>query len=193
MHIPFDYGQVNWKFEGVALPTGAEVTCGFWHHNFPGTVADCAEALYGVWLDNILPHQSSSLTLVSALVKYGPNEDGAAFEFFDSTPGGGSSEMAPPNLGLLVTKVTIVGGRKGRGRMFIPGLTEGDVNPGGSINGATVTAWSDDLENMRDDMTGLNLPARLLHGVYDPQPAPYSIEQFAVSSTAATQRRRLRR
>jgi hypothetical protein len=193
MLIPFDYGQVNWKLTGTGLPSGAEVTCGFWHHNFAGTVQDAAEALWQTWADNVMPLLASSVAVTSALVKYGPNDDGAAYEFVDSQAGTAGSETSPPNAAVLVTKQTIVGGRKGRGRMYVPGIPEADVSPGGLIAGATVTAWNAAFEDMRDEATGLNLPFRLLHGEYDPQPAPYSIEAFSVTDLLATQRRRLRR
>jgi len=193
MFIPGEYGQVNWKFEGTALPTGAEVTCGFWHHNFAGTIQEVAEFFYDQWATNIMPDLASTCGLVSALVKYGPNETGAQYEHIETTVGTAGGEVAPANTAILVTKNTIVGGRKGKGRMYIPCPSESDVSPGGELGSAFVTALSADLETMRDNAFSEELPFRLLHGEYDPQPAPYHIESFTVSSTVATQRRRQRR
>jgi len=193
MLIPEEYGQVNWKFGGTGLPTGAECTMGFFHGEIAGTPQDAAIALYDIWQDRMIPLQCDELSLLSCLVKFGPNDTGNQFEQVATTAGAATGEFSTPATAVLVTKQTIIGGRKGRGRMYVPGLPEADLLPGGVIPGPTVDAWNAALSDLLDDMEAAGLFPRLLHGVYDPQPDPYNILAMTASNKAATQRRRQRR
>jgi len=193
MLIPEEYGQANFRFGGTGLPTGAEVTIGFFHGEIAGAVNEVAEALHTCWFENFISNQCDELQLLSTLVKFGPNDTGAQAEHVQTVTGLASGEFSTPATSILLTKQTIIGGRKGRGRMFVPGLPEADLLPGGIIPTATVDAWNADAQQFLDDMEAAGLFPRLLHGVYDPQPDPYNIYALTASNVAATQRRRQRR
>lgn len=99
----------------------------------------------------------------------------------------------PSNCAVLVRKNTALGGRRGRGRMYLPPfmLAEGSVDPNGNLDSAFVTG------NTQNCTTAFvtNMNPVLFHnsdGV-TPAPAPTPITSVAVQSKIATQRRRMRR
>lgn len=96
------------------------------------------------------------------------------------------------NSAVLVRKNTASGGRKNRGRMFIPpfDLQEEIINSAGVINNADVTDYQ-----IQWDAFGLALEAAdLVPFLYHSSPLddPTPITSFTVQSLAATQRRRMR-
>lgn len=127
---------------------------------------------------------------------------------FDVTPatearGGATSEPLPQNCSLLIRKLTALGGRRGRGRMFLPGIDEDTVSSAGFVAGSTLTAWQGIFDDFFDALpvdgaaggVGDAVNPVLLHSevVGETTPAPTAITGFAVQSVIATQRRRLRR
>lgn len=104
--------------------------------------------------------------------------------------GTGEQNTTPQNCSLLVRKSTALGGRAGRGRMFLPpfNLDEGNVDAKGML----------DLDYLNDMQTLFNavfLPVApvILHDSATPgAPAPTPITGWTVDPRIATQRRRLR-
>jgi len=193
MEIPVGYAQANLFFTGAAAPTGAQVTLGLELEDSGMSPVDVAEIVGGNWEILILPFQVDDITLDRCVVKFGPNATGPDGEFVISAPGTDSGEPEAPNVAVLVRKVTEDGGRAGRGRMFIPGIKETRVEPGGHINGTYATDLQDNLADYRESLIVSNIPPVVLHGVGAPLSVPSPITQFVVDETAATQRRRLRR
>lgn len=96
------------------------------------------------------------------------------------------------NTGYLVKKLTSLGGRKNRGRLFPPpfNLAESEVAVSGHITPAAVAtqivAWGD----YHDALIAADHVPVLLHS--DPADAPTPITEFVPQGLAATQRRRMR-
>lgn len=96
------------------------------------------------------------------------------------------------NSAFLVKKVTNQGGRKHRGRLFIPpfNMAETGISPTGvwtpSVVTDAATGWSDFYDKLIVD----DLVPVLLHT--DPADAPTVITGFTPMALAATQRRRMR-
>lgn len=132
---------------------------------------------------------SQSVTASSVKVKLGPGDTGPAAQR-GMIKIGTLGTAGSPAVAVLVQKNTLLGGRKGRGRMFLPGTAEADCDPSGVLAAANrtqiQTAWNSFLDKM--DVEGL--PLVLLHSDQTP---PSVLESFTVSSTVATQRRRVRR
>lgn len=192
MLIPSGWAQVNWIFTGIGCPQGAEVTMGLDYASFPGTVPDAAEACHDAWEANVLPVQCDGVTLTNTRVKIGPNASGLFADFASSDNGGLSIAQQPPQVAILVNKVTGVGGRPGRGRMYIPGASDTDVDADGSLQTPYLAAWQSALDDLRTDLIAADLEPSLLHGDSSPAPTPYAITQLQVAGLVATQRRRLR-
>lgn len=108
--------------------------------------------------------------------------------------GSKTGEAQPPNVAVLIRRVTARGGRRGRGRLYLPSgyLNETDVIEGGVIIGTTVTSLQNLANNIR---IGLNTVAGsvgvLLHndGLVDPD----ELTDLRVQQVVATMRRRLRK
>ncbi len=98
----------------------------------------------------------------------------------------------PPNVALLARKNTNRGGRKGRGRMFIPPIyiAESNVDALGTIDGASRTLVQNKLNVFMAQMEAGPTDVVLLHE--DPSTAPDVVTAIVMESTVATQRRRLR-
>jgi hypothetical protein len=193
MLIPNDFAQINWKFTGAAAPTGAEVTLGVSRELFAGGALEAANLAAGEWVDEILPQQSTAITLASVLVKFGPNTTGQSAELAVGSIGGDGGVADPPNIALLVRKVTGVGGRSGRGRMFVPGWAGTAFDSSGDFNPARIGPLNLKFEALRAGLVALGLVPVLLHSAGSPIAAPMPITALQVAPRGATQRRRLRR
>lgn len=193
MFIPEGYLQINWIFGGASAPTGAQVTLGALNPAPAAPPDTQAEFFWDVWRDEILPLQVDTLDLIGCLVKQGPNDDGPSGTFAGVESGGIGNTGTSPAVALLVQKRTAVGGRKGRGRMYVPGLDEVAVNAQGSIPEVNRATWEVAFQALHDRLTAVNQDPVLLHaapGVFQP---PHPITSFSVSATVATQRHRQRR
>jgi hypothetical protein len=143
---------------------------------------------------------SDEVVVEGAQVTYGAVLDQDPIRQF--VPNAGASEgdstvgMLPQNCALLVRKNTGLGGRKNRGRFFLPGMvSEEGVNNVGIIDTADRTAYQGGADAFLAALgTGdLILPMVILHNDYgDDTPDPTPVTSLTVDSTISTQRRRLR-
>lgn len=200
--IPVGFAQVTHFFSGAQVPTGAAVTYGV-DPAVGATPFDVAGQAASSWVNQILTNQTASIQLTSTLCKFGPNETGPSAI---STVGGPGSEAAAeglaPQVAVLVHKNTDLGGRRGRGRMYVPGYQEEWVLNTGVIVAANLitlqgdyTAWFNELVASAsiDGLVLLHSPSA--PDVEDPSPVPVPtpITSVVVDAVVATQRRRLRR
>ena len=142
----------------------------------PQDVADDASA---TWTDNLAPLTSSIVVLNRTVLKVGPSSTGPTFENTDTIPGTDGGALLPPNSAVLVRKLTSLGGRGGRGRAYLPGISSisGSLDSSGAFSGAAASAVS------------AGAPLVLLHS---DSTAPTLISSFDCEPKIATQRRRLR-
>lgn len=194
MIIPVGFGQITFRFTGSALPHGAAVVLGF-DHDGSKTAFEYAEDGYAVMASTILGQLTDDIQLTSTLVKLGPEDDGPSAEYADVTAGGYNTATAPPNVALLVRKNTALGGRRHRGRMYLPGVAEGDVNDDGSLESIYHSNVNGQVSAFGAALVLQGMDPVLLHdqpstGV---APAPTPIDSFQLQTRVATQRRRLRR
>jgi len=192
MLIPEGYAQVNFIFSGFGVPQGAEVTFGLGLGETDDNPAEVAEAMHGVWTDTFLTVMTNAITFDETRVKFGPNDIGP----FASFSGGDNGALTPngstPQVAILITKQTASGGRSGRGRMYVPGVTESDTDADGALQGPYLSAWQDAADDFLTNTVVAGYSPELLHGEDSPAPFPYPITSLSVSGTVATQRRRLR-
>lgn len=112
-------------------------------------------------------------------------------EHNEVTQGTAGGNPLPSNCALLVKKSTGLGGRRNRGRFFVPlfGLTDANVDPLGNINTTAAqqviySAWFDALQ-----ASTILPPVALLHSDGGPATA---LTAFTVDGRIATQRKRMR-
>jgi len=191
MNIPPGFAQVNFVLGGTALPRGAQITIGVDNQTDDFGADGVAFHASDNWNFAITPVWTELGTLEKVHAKLGPNATGP--EADNTTPYDGADDYqpTPAQAALLVTKNTALGGRQGRGRLFMPSINEAGVTAAGVVQTATVLVWQNAFNAFFDAMAGNNLPLVLLHNAVEVVPTP--VTSLTVNSLMATQRRRIRR
>jgi hypothetical protein len=133
---------------------------------------------------------SSQVTCSAIRVKLGPDETGPSAEATAIVAGSVGGEPAPANCAALVHKTTLLGGRKGRGRFFVPGLATTALGDDSELDPTYQTNLEAFVLGLSSVMVLASLPAHLLHS---DATSPTAIEALVVDPKLATQRRRMRR
>lgn len=190
MIIPALFGQANLRFTGDNLPTGAEVTFGFFNETDAEAANCCLRVSEALGTSAVMGEFGDDETITNVHVKLGPNVSGPFADLAVDFVGGVSTSITPPNLSVLIKKSSSIGGRKGAGRMFWPGAAEGSVGSDGTLEGAYVLALQDVFSTFLADLSSNEVPMRLLH---NDATIPSAVLALVPDAVAATQRRRLRR
>jgi hypothetical protein len=186
--IPVGFGQASYHFIGGAAPTGAWVTFGFFHGLSLISTQEIADQMYAN-ISPVVTGLSGSLALADVLVKTGPNDTGPS-AIADGETVGGTGASFPPNAAILVHKLTELGGRKGRGRAYFPGVGESLADNAGLLTTTYRNAFQANMETFLANCDADNLPLVLLH---NDSTEPTELTGFNTDQKLATQRRRLRR
>lgn len=188
--IPAGYGEIVVAHTGGGIVGEGIWTIGF-DNNAGSTAAEIAEDIdNGLVALDYMDCLSSSVTVSEVRVKLGPDATGPLAVRSLGYAGTIGGNAAPPNVAALVHKVTPLGGRQGRGRLFVPGLSETALGNGGSFDIGVRSLLQTFMTAFGNLMTLGSLPLMLLHG---DALTPTAISNLDVDSTLATQRRRLRR
>jgi len=191
MIIPEGYAQINYIFSGANFSRGAQVTLGLQNTISDLNAGAVATAAATAWENNLLPLQVDSLTLVEVRAKLGPNETGPEATEPVGVAGGESDTPLPPNVATLVKKVTDQGGRKNRGRFFLPGMSELAILNDGNYDPAILATLNAALGDFYADLVAADLEPVVLHT--DILDSPTDINALVAQSKVATQKRRLRK
>lgn len=164
-----------------------------------GTIATFEQAtvdeLFADYKAEMATTFSPSLTMVGVTLYL---KAAGGFTIWDSTGasavGTSSGTAAPPNVAVLAHKNTGQGGRRGRGRMFLPGVSEGFIDPNGALTSAAITQINSDLASWYSSIVGIATvdDVLLYHNNDLGNLSPTIVTGFTVDSKVATQRRRLR-
>lgn len=158
-----------------------------------------ASSLLGAWNDagSLNTIMDSQVTMTQVRVSMGTDAGGGDLVYVLNTSvvGGKSGSSLPPNCALLFKKTTARGGRRGRGRMYLPwALDETLIDETGAIPTPTVTAataaalvWRLALNSRGCPLVILHAPGKTATGAPDP------VTSMVADRLIATQRRRLGR
>lgn len=190
MIIPEDFGQANLIFGGLDAPFGAQVTLGFANVGFfNATVA--AEAVTAALVTaGVKGLYSASLSWDLTLVKLGPNVDGQSAVVTGGGVGTNGSQSEAPGVAALMHKSTVLGGRKGRGRSYWPGVPGSATVQTGQLTSGAVSLYQGVFDDILTAMLAEDVPMTLLHS---DATAPSAVIGLTIDPWTATQRRRLRR
>lgn len=199
--IPDGFAQVTIPIRHVLMAREAVVTFGV-EWNPAGTAEAALDRIFSDWFETMGGVIDEACTQGPARASVGTSTD--EHIQVEGTDTGGSSrsvEEAPPNVAMLIQKRTARGGRRGRGRMFVPwALDEGQVSGVGGITVGQVnlaqTAADAFLFNLLTiDGDGGPFTMHILHvsgGSTTPGP-PDPVTALVVDNVVSTQRRRLGR
>lgn len=192
MVIPVDYAQVNLEFLWQVSGQKAEVAYGVQLVDPSDTPQDVANSVVGAYTANTMASlQVGKVALSNVHVKFGPNDVGASLDFPQNIVGTATGEGLAPNSALLVSKNTAFGGRRGRGRMYWPGIQDGTIDDYGHVTTASLATYQSKFTAFLASHVSSNIPMVLLHG--SNPPLPYLVTTLAVQTLMGTQRRRLGR
>lgn len=155
-----------------------------------------ADAIFDAW-------NASIGSLMDAEVLMGPVElrvgqdggDALAVSGTHIANGGTVQSAAPSNVAVLIQKRSTRGGRRGRGRMYVPWLiSDANVNEVGIIVAGTVTAIQTECIDFLAGLTAASTGMVLLHNTGGSAPgSPDVVNALIVDNLIGTQRRRLGR
>lgn len=193
--IPEGFGIAKLRWKPLTSPDEVITTFGFLHDPLV-SAEDEAGAIRTIAIATNRPlnparystrYQSVGVE-VTVMTGTGP-VTGESVAFVTGT---GTGTPLTTNTAVLLKKITARGGRKGRGRMFIPGIgvSEIDVDEVGIIASGDVSALQGVWGGFFDDLSASPTLPVLLHSDGGP---PDSITSVQIQPIVATQRRRLRR
>jgi hypothetical protein len=187
-NIPTGFGLVSFIHDGPIVGKVAVCTLGV-QFDFadPQTVVNACSA---AWIAQILNVVDNSWALRRTDMRVGLTGGvGPTVENGTAAAGLQTGSASPPNCALLIKKLSALGGRANRGRMYVPGLPEAVVDEAGSIDSTFRASAQTRFNNFAAALATATADPVILHdGPADPTP----ITAFTVQALSATQRRRLR-
>lgn len=191
MLIPVGFGQATLVYSGATLPFGAANVWGF-ENVSEQSASDCAARIVTV-LDDIGWHdlRVTNSVLDKVMVKLGPTDDGPTGEAVADADGTASGTTGNSSSSLLCHKHTNFGGRKSRGRIYVPSISESVIDIGGSIESTFLSAAEEVVGDLQPALLSQDVPMVLLHNTESP--APYNVITISVDPIIANQRDRQRR
>lgn len=199
--IPPGYLQAVYVIRLAGDSEDMVVTCGHELDSASGANADdAANDLFIAFKNELIPaFFNAEYSLDNVTVYLG--QDGPTLVNISDQPaevGGGSFNVQPPNVAYLIRKRTDLGGRRGRGRFYMPCVSESTVDAVGNVSTTAQTniqtALDDWMTALTDTIGSRLYPPVVLHrseGI-GTEPPPTPITRFTIDSKVATQRRRLR-
>lgn len=197
MPTPAGYADISVELVQSGLARSAYITFGV-----DPTETDpalVAQSVHGALTTagSLMSRMDSSVTLTSVRASLGTDGGEDLVGVFPSTATGGLSGAAtlPPNCAVLCHKRSGRGGRRGRGRLFIPWwVAETDVDETGTIAATPAGQMQTAINTFRTTLVTNSVPMVILHGPGKTSiPAPDVVSSITVDRLIGTQRRRLGR
>lgn len=187
--IPVGYALVSHFMDTVgAVSAPFVVTYGVEHSGTaPEVAVETCAAYFGSVVEGCC---STNLQLNETWLKEGPSSTGATVISTNTAVGGLTGDMLPPNCAMLVQKKTLSGGRRNRGRFYLPGVRASDVSLSGNISPSQLSDAQEVLDTFLAGLETEAVPMVVLHDTG--ALAPTVVSQLIAQSLIATQRRRIR-
>lgn len=195
--IPPGFGLASFVFTGPVGTQPYVTTLGVDLSAAGGDFVAAANGLKTAYFNVLGPETSSALTLDRVTLAIGQDGPGGSVDS-DTAPATStrSGSFPPTALSAIARKVTNQFGRRGRGRMFLPGVvSENEVDQDGSVVVARRNALNTALTTLFDNLvagtsTPFPMPPVLLHSTAPTDPTP--LTGFVVSDTVGWIRGRIR-
>jgi hypothetical protein len=197
--IPGGYGQVIHSMSLVNDPEPMAITYGVkFTGQAPASAQLTVDDLHAVFASTLfgIPHNSYRLEQTEMRYRVAEIPEPLIAVKVQGIQGTGSASPLPQNCAALFHKRSATSGRRHRGRFYLPGLSEGAVDPAGRISAGEITAYNDlalsflNSVNLSDDIQDMVI----FHtGIIGTLPPPTVVTLLNVDPVIATQRRRLRK
>ncbi len=199
MIIPPGYGSAAFVFTGGVGTSPFVTTIGVDLSDAGGDYVAAAETCFWAYSGSLIYSTTNAITLDHVLLTVGVDGGGVGSVKSTHAPRQGerTGEYQPMSTAAIARKTTNFLGRRGQGRMFLPGVVKDEqVNISGIIDSNTVA----DLQTRADDFLELldggrpqlpNCPAVLFHSAGGPA-VPSPIMALTVTPKIGLLRRRIR-
>jgi hypothetical protein len=167
INLPSGYYLAQLFFTGNAVPTGAAITFAGRDVGGSTSAAGIAGIIATQWNTALDAETNTLLTLATVRVKKGPMEDGPFGVVNTANTGSKVGATSSPAAAYLIRKNTALGGKKGSGRMYMPGVAESDIDEGGVISGARTTALQTAWAAFHSALQTATVPMYLAHSFGD--------------------------
>jgi len=200
--IPVNYAQVILPMQHSSLARAAAITYGINVSDAGGDYTTVADDQVLKFINAWTSELDSEVTVGPATLRVG--QDGGpplSVEGSLTDNGEETGGMQAPNCNLLVRKSTNLGGRRGRGRCFIPWvLLDAAVSDVGRIDSGSLAVRQSDAESWLAVLATTSpgtyeTPMYVLHDTRGAgtEPAPTLVTALSVDSLIAVQNRRIGR
>jgi hypothetical protein len=196
--IPPGFAQAAFRYSLIGDPQIMVTTLGFDLNSYGGDFEAAATDIRDGWAAGVGDEIAigNQWSWVDVVLRIG--QDGgppAVVTRVANVVGADSTGHLPQNNTLLIHKTTLLGGRRGRGRMYLPSahLPESAANDAGVLPDVISSGYTTLMEQSRVAWDADGAEPVLLHDAGVGAAAPTSITSFACDRMIATQRRRLRR
>lgn len=190
--LPPDHIEVSYLLEGPGKGAGSVVTAAFGLELNTFGDASMLGSIVDQFIPRFQPLMVNTWRIAGGRSRWNTNNVIVLAEVSRNAVGAIASAGVPNNCAVLARKQTNLGGRQNRGRVYLPGQPEGNVNdegvmlPGALGNWQTAAAAWLANSNAIVGITGMVI----LHTAVGV--APTLVQSMSVSDLMATQRRRMR-
>lgn len=142
--IPAGYGIASWGFATAGDPERMYCTMGIHPVSgpFDSTHLNRMETAWRI-ATGPLTRQVTPYALVELTARMTADGGGTSvFSKAANSPGGMADTAMAPNCAVIIEKRTALGGRRGTGRMFVPGVPQGDDDSDGRLASSRITGWN---------------------------------------------------
>jgi len=193
MPLPPGYVESHTFFMLGTNPRPAEVVIG-WRLTDPGMSQEQADALMEYIDGEMKLVVATDVNFPGGYVLVGNDGGSLRYDVTRDEDGTYSGSAASPQVAALVKKAGSLGGRSNRGRMFIPGIPEAQVEAGGRLNPTYRTQLQSEIEDLIGDLpsAAANVDAMvILH--QEGFDLPTVVTNLTTDPVVATQKRRVGR
>lgn len=188
--IPDGFGQATLNFDFITGPSNPMAMV-FGYIN-DGAQAPSVNANF--IRDSYIQHVMGSIVISNNVAFFGvdvlQNPGGQSGSATANFVGSEGNQSLPPQVAILVKKLTAQGGKKGRGRFYQPGITVVNVSEGGVLGAPAIANLNTAFTNWNTDLGSVSIEMYILHS--EALTPPFAVTGFAVDPVVATQRRRIR-
>lgn len=182
-------GLLTFEFGGVGLPYGATPSLGL-----VGPAAVYSDSAFQAGVlsaanDLVQLTCTSTVTLNQLILKEGPEAVGPTYVLASGTAGAQGANQAPPQVAMLVRKTVTGVTTRLMGRMFWPGVSEGNVDSAGVLGPSAVTDFQNAFNDFQTALAFFNVEPCVFNETSDER----IVDGLDVQVRVATQRDRLRR
>lgn len=167
-----------------------------WGLSLDGLVLDpvaMANQLQGAYVDAFSPGIDSNVTIRASRLTIGQDAaDPIVATATSSSPGQAVRESVPPSLAVMLDLHTNLGGRRNRGRKYVPwASSDGSVSEQGALEASAISGWNTRAANFITRLETLDASPVILHGTgVTSVPAPTPVTSITCNPVIRTQRNR---